>query len=67
MSAASVMRHVPGASKQYVTALPLDDPLVHVVQQNPTTIKVGHIGIVCGTWTGYLMIVCTYCLLMNYL
>jgi hypothetical protein len=41
-------------------ALPLDDPLVHVVQQNPTAIKVGHVGIVCGTWTSYLMIVGMY-------
>jgi hypothetical protein len=45
-------------------ALPLDDPLVHVVQQNPTAVKVGHVGIVCGVWTGFLMIVCWYCLLI---
>jgi hypothetical protein len=50
-----------------VTALPLDNSLVHVVQWNPTAIKVGHVGIVCGTWTGYLMIGGMHWLLMNYL
>jgi hypothetical protein len=45
-------------------ALPLDDPLVHMVQQNPTAVKVGHVGIVCGTWTGFMVIVCMYCLLI---
>jgi hypothetical protein len=50
--------------RAHVMALPLDDPLVHVVQQNPTTVKVGHVGIVCGTWTGYLMIISMHCLLI---
>jgi hypothetical protein len=45
-------------------ALPLDDPVVLVVQWNPTAIKVGHVGIVCGTWTGMIVITCMYGLMI---